>query len=126
MLGKPLGEWLTVSIKFYGDATSRIFYVTATEYEVIIGDIMLEKGNIPSDWSPSTKDVQDNIENARQTELNAINDYISSLGEDIEELQDQIDNVVVSWFGEYKPSESTEPQLSWLDYPTDEERYKNN
>jgi len=70
--------------------------------DILISDIMIVKGSIPSEWSPAPEDVQAEIE---QT-----NEFITAT---TAELQRQIDGQVLSWFKEYDPTVSNPPASEW-------------
>ena len=74
-----------------------------------IKNVKLEFGNMETDWSPSVEEIQD------QFNINATNlaNAVLEINNDIEDLQNQIDGNITTWFYNYVPTLQNEPASLW-------------
>lgn len=101
------GKWLR-SIGIYINKNAR-----DTEWHGRIR-LKLEKGNVPTAWTPAPEDVSAEIGEEAAAQTAALTNLAASVASDIEALQDQIDGKVETWFGDTEPTMNNEPARTWI------------
>lgn len=67
-----------------------------------IGKWMLEKSSIASDWKPAPEDTETEIA-----------DFTEAVNQSIQDIQDQLDGVIDTWYYDYTPTTSNYPANEW-------------
>lgn len=82
--------------------------------------VKLEKGNKATDWTPAPEDVEAFAEEKANAAEQAAKDYadqtfvdVTSYGQDIAQIQTQIDKSITTWFEDGEPTLSNAPASSW-------------
>lgn len=78
------------------------FYDSVGNNNLIIKNIKIEKGNKATDWTPAPEDMQQELEV-----------FVSETTENLQNIQNQIDGNITTWFYDYEPTISNEPALNW-------------
>lgn len=74
----------------------------------------LEKGNIPTDWTPAPEDLESSISSVNTTLAN----YISTNDAALAAVKDQADKSFDTWFYSGQPTASNAPANTWTDNAT--------
>ena len=108
-------NWQQIYFTFIADSYSTTVENTRIECQSATGDNYiywagwkLEKGNVPSDWTPAPEDVD--------TQFNDMTTYINGIRDD---LQGQIDGAIQFWNGPDVPTLNNYPANQWT---TEDER----
>lgn len=82
--------------------SSNMDYLDTAGRIVKYANIKLEEGNCSTDWTPAPEDLLQELESS-----------ISTINNDLEDIQDQIDGQVITWFYSGVPTKSNAPASSW-------------
>lgn len=98
------GVWTRISTKPLQTAGAKNMILIAGTANVVVDykKVKVENGTIPTDWSASPEDYDQQF-----IDIKSYADTVAS------GLQSQIDGVVDSWFFPYSPTASNEPAVSW-------------
>ena len=101
------GESRRVVLKGKGDgeAALRFNFRTATAGDAInitYWHPKIELGNVATDWTPAPEDVD-----------NDFAQYVTQIGGEIDDLQNQIDGNITTWFYDAAPTTSNDPAKNW-------------
>jgi hypothetical protein len=92
----------------------------SSSFDVDFWNIKFEKGNKKSDWQPAPEDVQFGIDavaiaanNALVNANDAKNFIDNILPVELQDIRDQLDGVIQSWFDNHLPTLSNHPAVDW-------------
>lgn len=120
------GEWSKLTWVIDGDGSSVVKFrfegnMASDTYPIYVSSIQLEEGNKATSWDLSKADIQSSIEDAQdtandaQSKANSTQSYIDNvLQGKLEDMQDQIDGKVESYFYDYDPTINNIPASEWI------------
>ena len=95
-------------LKYYKDQNG--------DYHLAISaqSVLMDTSSTPDDpQSQTIEDAIDELSEATTTNANDLANYITSTNSELENLQNQIDGSITTWFYEYEPTTSNVPAKNW-------------
>ena len=122
----PANTWTRIELTATTNSnteTNQVMYITGFNKlgAVTFANLKLEEGNKATSWSPSPEDIETGINNAQntandaQSKANSTQSYIDNILQGkLEDIQDQLDGKVESYFYDYDPTINNIPASEWV------------